>query len=109
MPTAPQVAEILVGEVVNIAADFRGFLDEGETISGTPTVEELATSLLSITGAQANVAPLVINGATVPAGLAVQCQVDAANAVADRYDLRITAETSAGQRRKGVVRINVCE
>lgn len=105
--TAPQIGEILIGEVANIAIDCSGFLDTGETITGAVTVEEQTTSELTITSEQANSAELTINGAAVAVGLAVQCRVDAASAAAGDYTLIVTAVTSASQTRKGKVQLSV--
>jgi len=108
MPTqAPQIGQLLIGEVANVAIDCSGFLDSGETITGTVTVEEQSTSDLTISSEQVNGSTITINGASVSAGYAVQCRVDTTGASAREYSLMVSVVTSAGQTRKGLVALVV--
>jgi hypothetical protein len=64
-------------QIRNVAIDFAGMLDEGETLSGTPQVEQVGASSLELTAAAVNTAIISINGRQVPVGEAVQFRVDA--------------------------------
>ena len=105
--TAPQQRELIAGEAANVAIDFRGKLDTGETITGSVSVSEVTTDQLAITSAQANGTSVSINGEAVGAGLAVQCRVDTAGATPGTYTLEASAATSAGQLRIGRTKLQV--
>ena len=64
-----------VSEVRNVSVDMRGALDSGELLSGTPTITEVSTTDLTLASKAVSVAPLTINGQTVPTGQAVQFKV----------------------------------
>jgi hypothetical protein len=105
--TALQVREVITGESRLASVDLRGLLDAGETLSGTPTVEEVDTADLSFSGETANGVALTINGVTVAINHAVQFVVNAANAVAgEHYLVEVTCSTSASQTVKGYLRIH---
>jgi hypothetical protein len=101
---AVQVRDIATGEVRNVAVDFSGKLDSGETLSGTPTTSEIDTNDLSFSGQQVSTGALTIVGETVATGLAVQFTVDASTALAGKiYRVMVTCATSASQTVKGIV------
>jgi hypothetical protein len=101
---APGSRKLYLGGVRNVAVSFAGLLDEGETLSGTPTVSE-ATESLGITAAQVSTADLVIEGVKVKAGHAVQFRLTRGEASAGNYEIDILAPTSAGQTIPGSVTI----
>lgn len=93
MSTAPQRQSMAQGETRNIAVDFRGKLDSGELLTGTPTVEEVATASLTLTSKAVNTVALTILGETVAIGQAAQFKVVAA--AAGLYTVRLTCATNA--------------
>ena len=105
--TAQEIGHLMIGEQANVAIDFRGLLDTGETLTGTPTVTEVDTTLFTLSSKAVSVGSLTINGKTVGAGLAVQFFINATAATAGGYLLRVLCGTSEGQTRGGYVRVQV--
>lgn len=101
--TAPQRHVKTESEVVNVAIDMRGLLDEGELLTGTPTVEEVDTTDLTIASQAISVATLLINGESVAAGQAVQFSVAAGEPDTD-YTIRITVTTTSTPAQTRIVR-----
>lgn len=104
---APQEHALYPGEVRNVAIDFSGLLDDGETLSSVTQAEE-STSTLVVSSEQINAAEVVINGASVPIGHAVQLRVDHNNAAAEQYVVDIECLTSASQEVVGSVILRAC-
>lgn len=84
-------------EVRNVAVSFSGKLDDGELLTGTPTVTEVSPSspqALSFSNIAVNTAALTINGVTVPIGEAVQFSLS--GGVANTaYTIKIAVGTDA--------------
>ena len=94
MPTiaSPELHAKAVSEVRNVAVDFRGRLDDGELLSGTPTVTQ---ATLVPTNVGVNVAEKKINGWTVAIGQAVQFQVPAGGTPSTVYTFQISCATNS--------------
>jgi len=81
-------------ETRTISVDYTDKLDSGESLTGTPTIAEVTTTDLTISGAQLNSGSLTINNETVAASKAVQCQV-AGGTSGSTYSIKITVSTDA--------------
>lgn len=101
--TAPQIREITTDEVRIISVDFSALLDSGELLTGTPDIQ--ASDDLTITNAQVNVAAAEINGVSVPAGMAVQFQLESESS--GKYQIEIVCDTDGGQRLEGTINLQV--
>lgn len=97
--TGPERPVLVPGETRNFATSFADELDSGESLTGTPTVEEQTTSDLTIENKAVNTVALTINGKTVAVGAAVQCKVSgqqaAGSAATGSYTIKITVGTDA--------------
>lgn len=93
--TAPQRPTIAEGEVRNVSVSFVDVLDDGELLTGTPTVSEQGTSNLTISNVSINSANLTINGESVSPGQAVQFRVSGQRASTGSYTIKITVGTDA--------------
>jgi len=69
-------------------------LDDGESLTGTPTVTEMTTSDLTISNESVSTAELVISGSRVPAGKAAQFKALGQQA-ATVYKLKVSCTTDA--------------
>ena len=103
--TAPQSHLITTDETRNIAIDCRGYLDTGELLSGTPTITEVTTTVLTLASKAVSTAELTINGATVAIGEALQLSV-AASAIGT-YSVKFICSTDASQTVSGFITIIV--
>lgn len=74
MLDALQVGLIAAGETRIVSVDYRGKLDSGELLTGTPTVT-ISPSGPTISNESVNAAALTINGETVAIGQAVQFKI----------------------------------
>lgn len=72
--TAPQIQEKTAAEIRFAAVDFQGLLDDGELLTGTPTLASAPTGL-TFANTGVNAAELEINGVTAAIGQAVQFKV----------------------------------
>jgi hypothetical protein len=91
---ADQHYEIKIGSVRNVAVDCRGWLDTDEALTGTPTVTIGAgggTLANKIVSAEA----LTIDDQLVPAGKAVQFNIDTDGATAGEYTITVSCATDA--------------
>lgn len=104
--TAPQRHSKSVSEVVNVAVDMRGILDEGELLTGTPTIIEVATNVLTLSNKAINTEALVINSETVAIGEAVQFSV-AGGVAGSTYTIRITVVTDSTPAQTRIVRLKI--
>jgi len=92
--TAAERPVAAVGETNNFAVSFAGVLDDGELLTGTPTVAEQTTSDLTIGNEAVSTTALIINDRSVPIGEAVQ--FNASGQVAGKsYQIKITVSTDA--------------
>ena len=71
--TAQQLPSKTVSEEANGSISYVGKLDEGELLTGTPTID--AVTGLTFSNIAVNIIELQINGKTVPIGMAVQFKV----------------------------------
>jgi len=94
MPLVNDIRSKASTETRTISCDYTAKLDEGESLTGTPTIAEVTTTDLTITGAQLNSGSLTINNETVAASKAVQCQV-AGGTSGSTYSIKITVSTDA--------------
>ena len=94
MSLATERQEKTASAVRNIAVSFVGKLDDGELLSGTPTVSELVTTDLTITNEGVNTAELTISGKSVPIGQAVQFSV-AGGTAGRSYKITISVATDS--------------
>jgi len=106
MSKAPQIRALYVGEERNVAVDFSGKLDDGETLKGIPTVSAVALGLV-VSGEQVNSSAISIDGTTVDIGRAVQFSVNASNASAGTIVLLVSCSTSASQVVRGLITVRV--
>jgi len=101
---APQIHQLYLGEDRIVSIDCSGGLDAGEALAGTPVVTEV-TGALTISQEQVSSVDLVINGAEVPAGYAVQFSVDRNQASAAARTIDVSVLTTSGQTVTGAVRL----
>lgn len=94
MSTATQRHTKTASEARNVVVSFKGKLDAGELLTGTPTVEEVTTTDLTLTNKAVNTAELTILGTAVAIGEAVQFKV-AGGTAGTEYTIRITSVTNA--------------
>jgi hypothetical protein len=85
-----------VGDDRPFAYSFVGTLDDGDTLTGTPTVAEQTTSDLTITNKAVSSTELTINSAAVPAAMAVQFNVSGQLLATGKYLIKITVTSVAG-------------
>lgn len=90
----PDILEKKVSEVRNVAVSYANILDDGEILSGTPTIVEVTTPDLTLTDKIISTVKLTINGKSVPIAEAVQFKV-AVGLANTNYDIRITISTDA--------------
>lgn len=91
---APETYEIATGETRNVAIDFRGKLDSGELLTGTPTIVEVTTTDLTLSSKAVSTTALTINGETVAIGEAVTFKVAGA-LDGKNYRILISASTTS--------------
>ena len=90
----PEIIEMKVSEVRNVAVSFVGKLDDGELLTGTPLVVEITSTDLTLVNKVISTAALTINGKSVAIGEAVQFKVSTPKANIN-YDVRLTATTDS--------------
>jgi len=93
--TAPQRPSASVGATRNISVSFSDELDEGELLTGAPTITEDTTTDLAITNKVVSTEDLNINKVDVPAGEAIQCSVSGFVSNNFPYTLNISVTTDA--------------
>jgi hypothetical protein len=87
---------VSVGDVEKGAVSFANYLDTGETLTGTPLVDEVTTTDLTLGGKAVSSAALTILGESVSAGQAVQFTMSGQKANT-LYTIRVTATTTASR------------
>jgi hypothetical protein len=106
--SAPQVREVSTNEVRIISADFKGKLDEGELLTGTPTITEVSTDHLTLSSKQVSTVELVVNQRRCAIGEVAQFKVDASGAApGTTYEVDIICGTDRGQTIDGRISIYV--
>ena len=108
---AVQVYELGVNATRNATIDFTDELDDGELLTGTPTVVEIATTDLTIASVARNVAAETIwpDGPDQPSRIVaidkgVQFRVSGAVA-GTAYQCAVSVTTDGGQTLTGTVRL----
>lgn len=101
--TAPNTEVLAVGATRFASVDFHGQLDQGELLTGTPTVEDTA-GVLTITNAKVSTEGLTINGSDAAPGEAVQFTVTG-GVSGTTYSIKVTVSTDAGQTLVGYVQV----
>lgn len=101
--TAPQIHNISTDETRNVSVDMTALLDDGETITGSPTVQ--CDASITVTNEQYNAAAVTINGVSVAAGKAVQFTVEPS--ARGLYPVEIVAQTSEGQTLEATIKLSV--
>jgi len=94
MSKALQTQEKTAGAERLISVRFSELLDDGELLTGTPSILELVSSDLTITNKVVSTAIKTINGVSTPIGEATQCFVTGGT-VGTTYDIQIIAVTDA--------------
>lgn len=94
-------------EVRNVSVDMQGKLDEGETLTGTPTVTE-ATGDIALSNKQVNTSALTINDVAVAIGEAIQFTADPADDAEGVYTIYFSCGTSEGQTVDGELLLRIC-
>lgn len=102
--TAPQRQTKTVSEVVNVAIDFTDYLDEGESLTGTPTAVEVTTAHLTIASVAVSTTVLTINKREVSIGDAVTMRVSGGQA-GNTYAIKVTVTTTAATAQTRIVTI----
>ena len=82
------------GETRNAGGNLIGKLDDGELLTGTPTVLEVSTSDLTLTNKVVNTAALTLEGVSVAVGQAVQFSV-AGGTAGSTYQITCTCGTDS--------------
>lgn len=103
--TARQRYKITTEETRNISVDFKGLLDSGELLSGTPVVA--SDSNINLSNKQVNASQLVINNRTVQVGEAVSFTLS--NASEGKHYIEVRCSTDAGQVVEGLVVVEALE
>jgi len=94
MSAAPQIHTKKSAEVRNVAVDFSGALDDGETLTGEPTISVSPSGEVTTDNAAVSTTPRVILGASVPTGSAVLFRASAGTA-GKKYTITVTVGTTA--------------
>ena len=93
--TAPERPVATVGETNLFSVSLAGVLDSGELATGTPTVTEVTTSILTVSNVAVNTAALTINDISVAIGKAVQFKVINQTVASSPFTLKITFATDS--------------
>ena len=96
--TAPERPSVPEGAARNVKTSFKGQLDSGELLSGTPTITEVTTSDLTISNEALNSSTITIGDDTsVLANQAVTYTVTGQQVANSPYTLKIVVGTDASQ------------
>jgi len=93
--TAPERPVLVPGETRLFSVSYDDALDSGESLTGTPTVEEQTTTDLTITNETVSDTALTIKDKSVPAGRAVQFLVSGQLIANSPYTIKITCSTDS--------------
>lgn len=106
MSLARQRHSMRTAEARNVAVSFAGKLDEGESLVDPVTITKLSgAGTLTFTNQGVSTTALTINGASVPAGRAVQFKVSASEK--GNYRIRIQAASDASPAQTLIVDIQL--
>ena len=92
--TAPQRRTKTVGETRNVAVSFAAVLDDGELLTGTPTVVEVTSTDLTLSNKAVSSDAMIVNGVQCAAGQVVTFTV-AGGVAGEAYEIRVTVGTDA--------------
>lgn len=81
-------------DVEVIAVDLTNWLDDGEQLTGTPTVVEVTTADLTLDNKSISLVPQKVNGFMAPAGHVVLFRMTGQQ-TGTTYTVKITASTNA--------------
>lgn len=96
--TPPERPCVPVGATRNARVSFKGQLDSGELLTGTPTIVEVGTSDLTITNKALNSGTIQVGSdASVLALQAVTYTMAGMLLATAEYQIKITVSTDAGQ------------
>lgn len=93
MVKAPQIHTKHPDSTQNASVSFDGLLEDGETLTGTPTVTATPSGL-TIDNARVSTTELTIDGSIVAIGRAVQFRV-AGGTSGTRYEIVVTSDTTS--------------
>jgi len=93
-------------ETVNISVDCTGWLDDGELLSGVPTIPDVTG--ITISSKSISTAIRKINGVNVAVAKAIQFSVTGGTA-ATSYDITMSCATNStpAQTKQGTLTLNV--
>jgi hypothetical protein len=94
MSKATSKEQKTASETRNVSVRFSELLDDGEVLTGTPTILELVSTDLTIISKSISTAVRTINGVSTPIGEAVQYSV-AGGTAGTTYDIQIVAVTDS--------------
>lgn len=98
----PQRPVLSQGDIDVCSVDFQDWLDNDETLTGTPTVTEVTTADLTLSNKQVNTVPVYIDGRYVGTGKAVQWKVSG-QLSGRTYTIQVTTTSNAAVPRTKVV------
>lgn len=93
MTSVSQVHRKTAAEVRLVSVDYRGKLDNGELLTGTPSVSILPTGP-TIANESVNSAALTINGQSVAIGQAAQFKISGGTA-GTKYTITVKCDTDS--------------
>lgn len=104
--TSLQTNTKTVSEVVNCSVSFVGKLDEGEKLTGVPTVDAVAGMTFSLANVSTEI--LTINGKKVPTGEAIQFSILVGSTLGS-YKIPVSCDTDSvpPQTRRGKLLLTV--
>jgi hypothetical protein len=91
--------------VKNMAVDMSGHLDDGEILTGTPTVS-VSPSGPTLGSCTINSGPQMVNGQKCPAGTVVKFTASGGTAGVD-YAILVSSSTSGSQTVQGYITLKV--
>jgi len=107
MTIAREIRNKTVSAVRNITVSFSGKLDDGELLTGTPTVTEVTTTDLTISNETASVGALVVNGVLTPTGEAVQFSVTGGSVGTYQITIAVNTDSLPAQLLYGTIKLKV--
>lgn len=100
---APEIRSFTTDETRNISIDCSEVLDDGELLTGSPTIQ--CNAEITVTNEQVNAGAVVINGDSVAAGSAIQ--FTATCSTPGTYYIEAKCNTDAGQLIEGRIKVVV--
>jgi len=98
------------GDTEAVALDYSDWLDEGELLTGTPTVVEVTTTDLTLASKRVNTTAFehAHTGNQVAVGQAVQFTVTGGSSSSSPYSIKVTVSTDAtpARTKEVIVKLN---